>query len=147
MAWDFKEDVERDEETRARASWLTKIRLTLICHQMSLCVWTSLCPVLCHTMSSTGESSSSAPLVDSASSNRPSRQRQIPSRFRDRSDDSDENDRTLCALCNLNEPNSLATSTVFWIGCNDCGCWVHNVCAFGNNTVSRQYICNTCSKK
>ena len=79
-------------------------------------------PSTLRTMSSTGESSSSAPRVDSASSNRPSRQRQIPSRFRDRSDDSDENDGTLCALCNLNEPNSLATSTVFWIDCNDCGC-------------------------
>ena len=82
----------------------------------SVCMDISV-PSTLRTMSSTGESSSSAPRVDSASSNRPSRQRQIPSRFRDRSDDSDENDGTLCALCNLNEPNSLATSTVFWVDC------------------------------
>ena len=36
---------------------------------------------------------------------------------------------------------------MYLIDCNDCGCWVHNVCAFGNNTFSRQYICNACSKK
>ena len=90
--------------------------------------------------SAAGPSDSSTPV-----SSRPSRQRQTPLRFRDNSDD---NDGTLCALCNSNEPSSLASSTVFWIDCNDCGCWVHNVCAFGKkNTVTRQCTFATIAQK
>ena len=80
----------------------------------------------------------------SLDSSRPPRRRQMPSRFRVESDESD-NDGTLCVLCNSNEPATLSSSTVFWVDCSKCGCWVHNVCAFGKNTVTRQYICQQCS--
>ena len=80
----------------------------------------------------------------SLDSSRAPRRRQMPSRFRVESDESD-NDGTLCVLCNSNEPAMLSSSTVFWVDCSKCGCWVHNVCVFGKNTVTRQYICQQCS--
>ena len=64
------------------------------------------------------------------------RQRQIPSRFRYNSE-SEENDETICVLCEHNGPEWLSGSIVFWIDCEKCGCWVHNICAFGNSTASR----------
>ena len=78
------------------------------------------------------------------SSSRPSRRRQIPSRY---CRDSKGNDGTLCSICQNNEPEGLASGVVLWVDCNDCGSWVHNVCAFGLNTVSRQYLCSKCSSK
>ena len=78
--------------------------------------------------------------------NRPCRRRTMPSRYRrDSDDDSDQNDGTICSLCQSNEPGTMAASIVFWIDCNKCGCWVHNFCAFGNNTSSRRYLCPKCS--
>ena len=78
--------------------------------------------------------------------NRPCRRRTTPSRYRrDSDDDSDQNDGTICSLCQSNEPGTMAASIVFWIDCNKCGCWVHNFCAFGNNTSSRRYLCPKCS--
>ena len=75
--------------------------------------------------------------------NRPCRR---TSRYRrDSDDDSDQNDGTICSLCQSNEPGTMAASIVFWIDCNKCGCWVHNFCAFGNNTSSRRYLCPKCS--
>ncbi len=59
-----------------------------------------------------------------------------PSRFRQDSSESDSNDGAICVLCDSNEPESLSASTIFWIDCDKCGCWAHNFCAFGNNSVS-----------
>ena len=73
----------------------------------------------------------------------PQRQWQTPSRFHCNSE-SEENDRTICVLCEQNDPEGLSGSIVFWIDCEKCGCWVHNICAFGNNTASR-YLCMKCS--
>ena len=80
------------------------------------------------------------------SSSRFGRRRQIPSCYR-RDSDSDGNDGTLCTICQNNEPERLAYSVVFWVDCSKCGSWVHNVCAFGSNAVSRQYLCPKCSSK
>ena len=74
---------------------------------------------------------------------RPQRRRQLPARYRS-DDDKDENDGVLCSICNLNVPDNLASETIFWIDCDVCGVWVHNVCAFGSNTVTRQYKCEGC---
>ena len=74
-------------------------------------------------------------------SSRQSRQRQMPSRFRVESDESDDNDGTLCVLCNSNEPAMLSSSTVLWVDCSKCRCWAH----IGKNTVTRQYVCQQCS--
>ena len=76
--------------------------------------------------------------------NRPCHRRQMPARFCD--SDSDQNDGVLCVLCNENSPIDLTDSTVFWVDCSKCGCWVHNVCAFGKNTVTRKYTCTSCSE-
>ena len=75
---------------------------------------------------------------------RPCRRRQMPARFCD--SDSDQNDGVLCVLCNENSPVDLPDSTVFWVDCSKCGCWVHNVCAFGKNAVTRKYTCISCSE-
>ena len=79
------------------------------------------------------------------STGRPHHQRTMPSRYRQDSSSDDQNDGTLCILCNSNEPKGLSASVVFWIDCDRCGAWAHNVCAFGNNTASRQYLCPKCS--
>ena len=71
------------------------------------------------------------------------RRRQLPARFRE-DGDSDGNDGVVCDIFNYNEPEGLSSSTIFWIDCNKCGSWVHNVCAFGSNTVTRQYLCLSC---
>ena len=55
----------------------------------------------------------------------PRRQWQILSRFRCNSE-SEENDGTICVLCEHNDPEGLSESIVFWIDCEKCGCWVHN---------------------
>ena len=75
-------------------------------------------------------------------SNRPQRNLQRPARFRD---ESDEGDGTLCEICHRNEPEGLASDTVFWVDCNVCGTWVHNFCAFKKNAVTRQFTCVKCS--
>ena len=67
---------------------------------------------------------------------RPQHRRQLPARYRT-DDEKDENDGVLCSICNLNEPDNLASETVFWIDCDVCGVWVHNVCAFGMLTSFR----------
>ena len=83
------------------------------------------------------------PSVGESSSSRPRRQTQVPSRFRSGSD-SDNNDGTICTICGSNEPEGLGDEIVFWIDCSNCGEWAHNLCAFGKNTITRQYICNNC---
>ena len=65
-----------------------------------------------------------------------SRRRQLPAQFRD-DDDSDGNDGVLCTICGFNEPEGLSSCTIFWIDSDICGSWVHNICAFGHNTVTR----------
>ena len=67
-------------------------------------------------------------------SDRPSRRRQMPSRFRVDDEDSDT-DGMLCVLCNSNEPATLASQTVFWVDCSECGCWVHNLGKHSYQTV------------
>ena len=84
------------------------------------------------------------PSVGESSSSRPRRQTQLPSRFRSESD-GDYNDGTICQICGSNEPEGLGDEIVFWIDCSNCGEWAHNVCAFGKNTITRQYICCNCS--
>ena len=67
------------------------------------------------------------------------RRQRVLSRYRRHSGtDSDDNDGTLCCICNKNEPDGLAACVVFWVDCSKCGVWVHNQCA-SNNTASRKY--------
>ena len=73
---------------------------------------------------------------------RPRRQRLLPTRYR--SDSEDQNDGVLCIICNHNEPEELSSEMVFWIDCDVCGAWVHTYCAFGSNTVTRQFKCENC---
>ncbi len=40
---------------------------------------------------------------------------------------SDGNDGVLCTICDLNEPEGLSASTIFWVDCDKCGAWVINV--------------------
>ena len=70
------------------------------------------------------------------------RQRLLPTRYR--SDSEDQNDGVLCIICNHNEPEELSSEMVFWIDCDVCGAWVHTYCAFGSNTVTRQFKCENC---
>ena len=93
-----------------------------------------VCSVSALSAPDEGEPSSSRP--------RPRRRAQLPSRFRSESDS--ENDGAICTICNLNEPEGLGAEIVFWIDCSVCGEWVHNVCAFRSNTVTRQYVCKNC---
>ena len=81
-----------------------------------------------------------------STSSRPHRQRTLPSRFRRDSSDSDNNDGSICVLCDSNEPEGLATNTVFWIDCDKCGYWAHNFSAFGSNTASQRFLCSKCSQ-
>ncbi len=83
------------------------------------------------------------PSIGESSLSRPRRQTQLPSRFRSESD-SDNNDGAICSICGNNEPEGLGDEIVFWIDCSNCGEWAHNLCAFGKNTITRQYICNNC---
>ena len=91
------------------------------------------------------ESSSEGDPECGPSTSHPRRQRTLPLRYRQESSDSDQNDGTICMLCQHNEPEGLAAGIVFWIDCNKCGCWVHNVCAFGKATARRQFMCPKCS--
>ncbi len=72
---------------------------------------------------STDESMSSSDtemnIIPSSSSGR---RRQLPARFRD-AEDSDGNDGVLCTICDLNEPEGLSASTIFWVDCDKCGAW------------------------
>ncbi len=83
------------------------------------------------------------PSIGESSLSRPRRQTQLPSRFRSESD-SDNNDGVICSICGNNEPEGLGDEIVFWIDCSNCGEWAHSLCAFGKNTITRQYICNNC---
>ena len=38
----------------------------------------------------------------------------------------------------------LGDEIVFWIDCSICGEWAHNLCAFGKNSITRQYVCINC---
>ena len=78
----------------------------------------------------------------SGHSSRPCRQPQLPTRFRSESDG--ENDGSICTVCGRNEPEGLGAEIVFWIDCSVCEEWAHNVCVFGSNTVTRQYVCRNC---
>ena len=61
-------------------------------------------------------------------------------RFRSDSD-SDNNDGSICTICGCNEPEGLGDEIVFWIDCSICGEWAHNLCAFGKNSITCQYVC------
>ena len=84
----------------------------------------------------------SVPAIGESSSRscRPRRQAQLPSLFRSDSD-SDNNDGSICGC---NEPEGLGDEIVFWIDCSICGEWAHNLCAFGKNSITRQYVCINC---
>ncbi len=84
---------------------------------------------------SSSESGSEVGIPSVASSSR-GRRRQLPARYR-LDEDSDGNDGVLCEICSCNESEGLSSSTIFWIDCDKCCSWVHNICAFGNNTVSK----------
>ena len=60
--------------------------------------------------------------------------------------DSDNNDGSICTICGCNEPEGLGDEIVFWIDCSICGEWAHNLCAFGKNSITRQYVCINCSR-
>ena len=64
-------------------------------------------------------------------------------RFRSDSD-SDNNDGSICTICGCNELEGLGDEIVFWIDCSICGEWAHNLCAFGKNSITRQYVCINC---
>ena len=65
---------------------------------------------------------------------RPSRHRQMPARFCD--SDSDQNDGVLCVLCSETSPTDLTDSTVFWVDCSKCGCWVFTMFVHSERTLS-----------
>ena len=104
---------------------------------------------------SDSSSESDAPIMNASSSGEqdsssesslphPKRQRQLPSRFRQGSDSSsDDEDGVLCTICNAREP-TCTTNTIFWVDCEKCGAWVHSYCAFKNNNASRRYTCELC---
>ena len=89
-----------------------------------------------------GTSATNDAQFSSGHSSRPRRQPQLPSRFRSESDG--ENDGSICTVCGRNEPEGLGAEIIFWIDCSVCGEWAHNVCVFGSNTVTRQYVCKNC---
>ena len=95
-------------------------------------------------LESDSEASDTVYLPHSAVS-RSGRRRQMPSR-RSSSGDKSDNNGVLCCLCYKNEPDDLAAPVLFWVDCSKCGCWVHNHCAFGNNTASHKYMCQNCSQ-
>ena len=47
-------------------------------------------------------------------------------------------------LIHWREPEGLGDEIVFWIDCSICGEWAHNLCAFGKNSITRQYVCINC---
>ena len=91
---------------------------------------------------SSGDSESGMPSVNTR---RPRRARQLPARFRTHSDtESDNDDGIVCGLCNAREPINCRADIVFWVDCSDCGKWFHTYCAFGDNTRTHQYFCESC---
>ena len=73
---------------------------------------------------------------------RPERTKQLPSRFRTDSDDTDcDDDQVNCAICGHKDPGTVRGEIIFWIDCDHCGVWVHAKCAFGRNDSSSQYVC------
>jgi len=73
---------------------------------------------------------------------RPKCHRQIPARFQD--SDTESNNGVLCTICSEKEsPGCL--EIVFWIYCNTSDACVHTYCAFGSNTNSCWYVCDTCA--
>ena len=77
---------------------------------------------------------------ETETASRPFCQRQLPQRYRPDS----ENDGVLFSICELNEPEGMSSDMIFWVDCDVCGVWVHNVCGFGSNTASRGYKCTSC---
>ena len=61
---------------------------------------------------------------------RPRRQRQLSAQYRSDSEN-DQNYGISCSICEQNEPEGLASDMIFWVDCDVCGAWVHNVGAFG----------------
>ena len=53
-------------------------------------------------------------------------------------------DGSICTICGCNESEGLGDEIVFWIDCSICGEWAHNLCAFGKNSITRQYVCINC---
>ena len=76
--------------------------------------------------------------------NLPSRKTRLLSRFCDSSDMDTDDDGVLCGLCQAREPEGCTQIPLFWIDCDACGEWVHTFCAFGKNSITRQYICENC---
>ena len=54
------------------------------------------------------------------------------------------NDGSICTICGCNEPEGLGDGIAFWIDCSICGEWAHNLCAFGKNSITRQYVRINC---
>lgn len=76
---------------------------------------------------------------------RPRRSRNMPARFREDSDVSEDDDGVLCGICGCKEPSGVRDEVVFWVDCEKCDEWVHNKCAFGKNSASRKYVCKKCT--
>ena len=47
-------------------------------------------------------------------------------------------------LIHWREPEGLGCEIVFWVDCFICGEWAHNLCAFGKNSITCQYVCINC---
>lgn len=71
------------------------------------------------------------------------RRRQLPARFRD-SSGSEEDDGVECTVCGQREPSGCPSGLIFWVDCDECGQWAHNVCVFGKNAVTRSHLCEKC---
>ena len=67
-------------------------------------------------------------------------------RYRGDSPAESEESDTVCIVCKEREP-PIASSMVFWVDCDQCGEWAHTHCALGSNTVSRQFICESCCQQ
>ena len=133
-----KEEIARRKEKKVgRGKGKGKLQQRLVCRSLIL-----------HTSSDSDSGVVTAPRRSGpdggeSSSHRPHRQVTLPSRFRSDSENEykDGSNRTVCGC---NEPEGHGAQIVFWIDCSVCGEWAHNVCAFGNNTVPRQYVCKNC---
>ena len=82
------------------------------------------------------ESHSELECNSEAGPSRPKRRGILPACFRN---ESEHDDGVLCSICGKTEPENKASNTVFWLDCDLCGTWVHNYCAFNNNTVAKRY--------